>query len=131
MNSFSLHLLAADRSERIDGVTSFVGADSSGSFGLLAGHERFMTILDFGLARARGADGAWEYLGLPGGLLYFIDNECRISTRRYVRNRDINLIADALTHELLEEEQALADTRRKLHEMEAEMLKQLAKLQKE
>ena len=131
MNSFSLHLLAADRSEHINGVSSFVAADSSGSFGLLAGHERFMTVLDFGLARVRIADGSWEYLGLPGGLLYFIGNECRISTRRYVRNIDITLIASALAHELLEEEQALSETRYKLHQMEAEMLKQLARLARE
>ena len=108
MRSFAVQLLADDRGERIDGVTSFVGEDKSGSFGLLPGHERFMTILDFGLARVRGADGAWEYLGFPGGLLYFIDDECRISTRRYLRDRDVTRIAQSLTREMLKEEQALA-----------------------
>ncbi len=131
MSSFAVQLLAADRSERIDGVTSFVGEDRSGSFGLLPGHERFMTVLGFGLARARGADGEWEYLGFPGGLLYFVDNECRISTRRYLRDRDVTRIAQSLTREMLEEEQALAETRRKLHQLEAEMLKQLALLGRE
>ena len=131
MRSFAVQLLAADRGERIDGVTSFVGEDKSGSFGLLPGHERFMTILDFGLARVRGADGAWEYLGFPGGLLYFIDDECRISTRRYLRDRDVTRIAQSLTREMLKEEQALAETRRKLHQLEAEMLKQLALLGRE
>ena len=50
MSSFTVHLLAADRSERIDGITSFVGEDTSGSFGLLPHHARFMTVLAFGLA---------------------------------------------------------------------------------
>ena len=128
MSTFTLHLFAADRYERIDGAASFVGEDTSGSFGLLARHDRFMTVLTFGLARLLLADGRREYLGFPGGLLYFIDNELRISTRRYLRDPDVARITHALTRELLEEEQALQQTRRKLHRLEAEMLKRLAQL---
>ena len=131
MSSFTVHLLAADRSERIDGITSFVGEDTSGSFGLLPHHARFMTVLAFGLARVRRADGTWEYLAFPGGLLYFVEGECRISTRRYLRDIDAARIAAALSRELLEEEQALGETRRKLHRLEAEMLKQLVALARE
>lgn len=128
MNAFTLHLFAADRTEVIEQVTSFTGEDKSGSFGLLARHERFMTALTFGLARLTLADGGREYLGFPGGLLYFIDNELCISTRRYLRDSDVARIAQALTRELLEEEQALEQTRRKLHRLEAEMFRRLAQL---
>jgi len=131
MSGFTLHLYAADRYERIDEVASFVGEDASGSFGLLPRHDRFMTVLTFGLSRLRRADGAWEYLGLPGGVLYFVDNELRLSTRRYLRDTDARRIAQALTRELLEEEQAMAETRRKLHRLEAEMLKRLVELGRE
>ena len=131
MNTFTLHLYAADRYERIDNVASFSGEDKSGSFGLLARHERFMTALTFSLARLTLADGSNEYLGFPGGLLYFIDNELRISTRRYLRDSDVERIARSLTRELLEEEQALEQMRRKLHRLEAEMLKRLAQLGRE
>jgi len=131
MNTFNLHLLAADRSEVIENVTSFTGEDKSGSFGLLAHHDRFMTALSFGLARLRLSDGHHEYLGFPGGLLYFVDNELRISTRRYLRDTDVQRITEALTRELLEEEQALEQTRRKLHRLEAEMLKRLVQLGRE
>jgi len=128
MNTFTVHLFAADRTEIIEQVASFTGEDKSGSFGLLARHERFMTALTFGLARLLMADGSHEYLGFPGGLLYFIDNELRISTRRYLRDTDVDRIAQALTRELLEEEQALEQTRRKLHRLEAEMLRRVAQL---
>ncbi|MFI5168402.1 MAG: F0F1 ATP synthase subunit epsilon [Thermoanaerobaculales bacterium] len=131
MNTFTVHLFAADRYERIEGVASFVGEDRSGSFGLLPRHDRFMTALTFGLARLRRADGSREYLGFPGGLLYFIDNELRISTRRYLRDTDVDRITKALTRELVEEERALGETRRKLHRLEAEMLKRLAQLGRE
>jgi F-type H+-transporting ATPase subunit epsilon len=131
MTTFTLHLYAADRYERIDEVASFVGEDESGSFGLLARHDRFMTVLTFGLARLRHGDGATEFLGLPGGVLYFVDNALCLSTRRYLRDTDARRIAQALAGELLEEEQALAETRRKLHLLEAEMLKRLVELGRE
>jgi len=128
MNTFIVHLLAADRTGIIENVASFTGEDRSGSFGLLARHDRFMTALTFGLARLALADGTREYLGFPGGLLYFVDNELRISTRRYLRDTDVARITQALTRELLEEEQALEQTRRKLHRLETEMLRRLAEL---
>jgi F-type H+-transporting ATPase subunit epsilon len=130
MTGFTLHLFAADRYERIDAVRGFVGEDASGSFGLLARHDRFMTVLAFGLACLVLADARREYLGFPGGLLYFRDNELRISTRRYLRDTDVERIAGALSRDLLREEQALAETRRKLHRLEAEMLRHLAQLER-
>ena len=69
MNTFTLHLFAADRTEVIENVASFNGEDASGRFGLLARHDRFMTVLTFGLARMALADGGTDYLGFPGGLL--------------------------------------------------------------
>lgn len=128
MNTFSVQLLATDRAETIDGVAAFVGEDASGSFGLMAHHLRFMTVLGFGLARLTLADGSRRYLGLPGGLLYFVDNELRISTRRYLVGSDAAAIGRTLAQVMLAEEQALALTRQKLHRLEAEMLQQLAQL---
>lgn len=129
MNTFTLHLLSADNTETISDVVSFSGEDPSGSFSLLARHERFMTTLSFGLARLGFADGRYEYLGLPGGLLYFCANSLKISTRRYLRDSDAGRIAATLTHELLEEEQALERTRSDLRRLEAEMLSHLVQLE--
>jgi F-type H+-transporting ATPase subunit epsilon len=131
MSTFTLHLYAADRYECIDEVASFVGEDESGSFSLLARHDRFMTVLTFGLVRLRRGDGPTEYLGLPGGVLYFVDNALYLSTRRYLRDTDARRIAQALAGELLQEERTLAETRRKLHLLEAEMLKRLVQLGRE
>ena len=55
--------------KRIDGVVSFVGEDASGSFGILPGHARIMSILELGLARFRRADEPWQYLAMPGAVL--------------------------------------------------------------
>ena len=82
MNTFILHLQSATQYERIENVASFVGEDDSGSFGVLAGHARMMTSLVFGLARFRTPGADWEFLALPGALLYFVDNQLHINTRR-------------------------------------------------
>jgi hypothetical protein len=54
-----------------------------------------------------------------------------LSTRRYLRDTDARRIAQALAGELLQEERALVEARRKLHLLEAEMLKRLVELGRE
>lgn len=125
---FVLHLQSATQYERIEGVTGFVGEDESGLFGILTGHERLMTALVFGLARFRTADAPWQFLALPGALLYFVGNELFISTRRYLRDEDCRRISLALDEQLLEEETALRGLKDSLHRLEEEMFKRLWKM---
>ena len=125
MNTFTVQLRAARDEQRIDGVTAFVGEDDSGSFGLLAGHARFMTALRFGLARLRVGDDPWQYLALPGALLYFADNVLTLTVRRYVIDSDYERISRTLHDELLAEEQQLRGVRHSLQAMEEQLLKRL------
>jgi F-type H+-transporting ATPase subunit epsilon len=124
MRTFSLFLQGARQFERIDAVTSFVGEDATGSFALRAHHERFMSALVFGLARYRLADD-WRYLALPGALLYFVDNRLFINTRRYIADTDYNRISQALTEQLLREEEVLMGLKRNLRQLEEAMMRQL------
>ena len=70
MGSFKLNLFDIRHQQRINGVTSFVGLDASGSFGILPHHARFMTTLVFGLARFSLGLDTWQYLAVPGAVLY-------------------------------------------------------------
>ena len=63
-------------------------------FGFLADHARAMTVLHFGLARFRVAGSAWEYLALPGAVVYFADNELFLSARRYVHDSNYTSVVD-------------------------------------
>jgi F-type H+-transporting ATPase subunit epsilon len=130
MNTFTLHLLGARQSECIENVESFVGEDASGSFGLKARHERFMTSLVFGLARYRHPGEAWQYLAVPGALLYFVDNGLFINARRYIRDSDYGRISQALTDQLLREEETLAGLKRNLRSMEEELMKKLLDIER-
>jgi F-type H+-transporting ATPase subunit epsilon len=128
MSRFTLHVQAATQYERIDDVVSFVGTDGSGSFGLLAGHERMITTLRFGLAQFRSADGGRQYLALPGAVLYFVNNELFINTRQYLRDSDYRRIADALEAQLVNEEANLQTMKNSLRRLEEEMFKRLWKM---
>jgi F-type H+-transporting ATPase subunit epsilon len=128
MTGFTLHLQHARGYQRVDGTQSFIGIDASGSFGLLPGHERFMTSLVFGLARFRTADGAWEYLALPGALIHFVDNELYLSTRQLFRGQDYDQISALLRTRLAAEEQELRAVHESLQRLEQEMMKRLRRL---
>ncbi len=125
MRGFIMHLQSATQYERIEQVTTFVGEDVSGSFGILAGHHRMMTSLLFGLARFRTEEDEWEFLALPGGMLYFVENELFLNTRRYLRGTDYAGIAKALEQQLRSEEALLRDLKESMHRLEEEMFKRL------
>jgi F-type H+-transporting ATPase subunit epsilon len=125
MNTFVLHLQGATQYERVEGVTSFVGRDASGSFGILAAHQRIMTILEFGLARFRIGEGTWQFLAVPGGVLYFVADELFLSTRRYVRETDYVHVTHVLDEQLRAEESGLRSVKDSLRRLEEEMFKRL------
>ena len=124
-SSFTLQLQDATRAEEITGVTSFVGEDASGSFGILPGHARMLTALVTGLARFRASTDSWQYLAVPGALLYFQCNVLTLGTRRYLLDADYRRISQALQQQLLVEEEQLHTMTTSLHRMEEAMLKHL------
>jgi F-type H+-transporting ATPase subunit epsilon len=128
VKAFSLRLQDATHSEVVDGVISFVGEDSSGSFGVQAGHGRIMTSVSFGLARFRVQSGDWKYLALPGALLYFRDDTLTLSTRHFVVDDDYQRISAVIRDKLLAEETALEGLKASLRRMEEEFLRRMWKL---
>jgi len=130
MNRFTLNLFDAGHEQRIDGVVSFVGEDASGCFGIQAHHARFTTILVFGLARFRREAEGWQYLAMPGGVVYFDNNELTISTRHFLIDTDFERISSLLDRQLIAEEENLQATRDSLHKMEQAMLKRMLALKR-
>jgi F-type H+-transporting ATPase subunit epsilon len=131
LNTFVLHLQSATQYERIADVASFVAEDDSGSFGILAGHARAITCLTLGLARFRTADGAWRFLAVPGGVLYFVDNQLYVNTRHYFHDSDASRIGSVLREELLAEEEKLHGIKESLQRLEEAMLKRMWTMQRE
>jgi F-type H+-transporting ATPase subunit epsilon len=130
LKSFSLILRDATSARGIENVVSFVGTDASGSFGLMAGHAYCMTCLELGLARFRCQDGDWQYLAMPGAVLVFRDNILSLCTRRYFIDADYDRITDALTRQLLAEEETLREVKQSLAQLEQEVMRRLWQLER-
>lgn len=128
MNTFVLHLQSGTQYERIEGITSFAGQDASGSFGVLPRHERLMSLLTFGLARFRVGEEDWQYLAVPGALVYFHDNQLYLNTRRYVRGGDYEAVRATLRTQFMAEETALHEVKRSVQRLEEEMFKRLLEM---
>ena len=129
MQTFILHLQSPTQCEDLE-IVSFVGKDSSGSFGLQANHARMMTCLDFGLSWFRQTVDEISYLALPGGLLYFRDNQLIINTRQYLWSNDYQSIVTSLDSQLLLEGENLRNIKDSLHHMDEEILKRLWELKR-
>lgn len=125
MKTFALYLQSATQYEHIDGVTSFVGEDESGSFGIRARHARMTTALNYGLASYQLNDSSWHYLAFPQGILYFVGNALYISTRRFLHDTDYQRISKGLLEQLLKEEEELRGIKESLYRLEQEMFRRL------
>ncbi len=96
MNTFALDLHDGHGSGHFPAVRQFIGADASGSFGLLAGHAHFVAALRYGLARFIDDDGQWHYLALPSAVLVFEHNRLRLATARYFLGTERDAICNQL-----------------------------------
>lgn len=131
MPGLVLHLQSSTQYERIEQVSSFIGEDLSGSFGILPGHARMMSLLTFGLARFRIRQLDWEYLALPGALVYLAGDQLYLNTRAYLRSADHQAMQAALRERFLAEEQELHSMKRSVQRLEQEMLKRLVEMNRE
>jgi len=128
VTAFVAHLQSSTQYRKVEDMEAFVGTDASGAFGLLAGHERMMTVLGSGLARFRTGDGAWHFLALPGGLVYFVDGELFLSTRRYVLGDDYRTVAARLGEALAAEDESIRSLKDSVARLEREMVRRLWQL---
>lgn len=131
LKTFTLHLQQSTVVESVPRVTAFIGEDASGSFGLWPSHERFATVLSFGLARFRVAQRTWEYLAVPGGVLYCRGGELWLCARRLIRHGDYEEVARELREQMIAEERELHDFKQSLRRLEREMLKRLWQIGRE
>ena len=129
MHTFRLVLRDPVRYESIDNVCSFIGEDDTGSFGIFANHARIMTRLIFGLARFKLLDGDWQYLAMPGAMLYFTGNELTLNTRRWLRADKFEDISRNLSEILEEEEHNLKEMKHNLHRIEENILRYMMEVE--
>jgi F-type H+-transporting ATPase subunit epsilon len=128
MKTFALELLDSNGAERFDAVRQFVGADASGSFGVLAEHEPTVIVLRYGLARFEDADGKWRYLSLPGGTLRFADNRLVVAAVHYFLGDDRHALLEQLAAEMARSDSDIARAKATLTEIEHSLVRRLGEL---
>lgn len=128
MNTFTLHLLDSQGADSFDNVKQFIGADGSGSFGLLAGHAKMVAVLRYGLARFVDTTDKWHYLSLPGGVISFADNQLTLVTVRYFLGDDRGSICQRLEDELAATDSDVHKSRATLAEIEHSLIRRLGEL---
>jgi len=106
-------------------------ADASGHFGLLPGHEKFLTLLTPCIVTFRKEDGTEGYAAADSGVLLCEGNEVAIATREAVvadRMEDVAAtIEDMLAARRREEEAARAE----FAELQALLLRELNKVERQ
>jgi F-type H+-transporting ATPase subunit epsilon len=128
MRTFSVNIYSSNLTEQFNDITAFYGKGDDGYFGILAGGERRIYTLSYGLSRIKHENGDTEYLALPGGLIYFKDNIMSVTTRSIMRSSDLNEITSALEKKMKLEEENIGEIKKNLHEVDQEILRRLSRL---
>lgn len=128
MSGFTLAFCGGDDIEHFDEVMQFIGADDSGSFGILPHHEHTIAVMRYGLARFVDTTGTWRYAAIPGGVVRFADSAMTIIAARYFIGTDRAALADRLAGEMLREDSELRAMRETLAGIERTLIRRLNEL---
>jgi len=129
MRTFRLALLDSRGADRFERVQQFIGADASGAFGILAGHEPMIVALRYGLARFLDDAGAWHYLALPAGILRLDRDDLRVVTVRYFLGDEPGALLDRLAREMAQHDSDLSAARQILAKIDRMLIRRLADLE--
>jgi F-type H+-transporting ATPase subunit epsilon len=121
-----MEILSADAAASIEDVVSFIGTDASGSFGILARRERFVTMLSWGACRFQTSGGRRSYVATPGGALSFDAGLLRIATTRFFLGDDYASLLQRLAERMRAEADDTKAVRQVLRELDSELLRRLA-----
>jgi F-type H+-transporting ATPase subunit epsilon len=123
--TLELELLVADGVVLKSRINGLQAADASGRFGLLPGHEPFVTVLEPGLVSFRDEQDCERFAAVDGGVLVLKDSRLSIACREAVvadRLEEVAGRAAAMIEERrLSEQTARAD----FAELQATLLRQL------
>lgn len=123
--TFTLQLNDLSQVLHVDNVESFVGRDASGSFGLQAGHETFVTCLRPGLARFRDSAGKWHYIAQPGAVVLFAANRLQLSATRMLLSDDRDALVAQMDAQWQALDRQLGSTRLNITQVEQALARKL------
>ncbi|GGF20081.1 ATP synthase epsilon chain 2 [Youhaiella tibetensis] len=107
-------------------VASLRAEDASGSFGILPGHADFLTVIDAGVMRWRGATEDWRYCALRGGIFAVTGGtHVRIACREAIVSDELAALESRVAAARLEAENAIRNARTSDTRLHARAIRQL------
>jgi F-type H+-transporting ATPase subunit epsilon len=125
--TLDLEILAPNQVVVHTRVLAFQAADATGQFGLLPGHENFLTVLVPCVARYRTEDGREAYAAVDGGVLLVEEGHVSVVTRDAVIAEALDLVADKAAAMLDARKNKEHMARAAFAELEASLLQELRK----
>jgi F-type H+-transporting ATPase subunit epsilon len=128
--SLELEVLVPDGPVVRARVAAVRAADASGHFGLLPGHERFLTLLSPCVIFFREEGGAERYAAADGGVLYLEGDRVSVATREAVvadRLEDVAAAVEGMLGARRREEEA---ARAEFAELQALLLREMRKVER-
>ncbi|MGE4072004.1 MAG: F0F1 ATP synthase subunit epsilon [Lysobacterales bacterium] len=109
-----------------DEVDSLRAEDASGSFGILPGHTRLLTVLGASVLRWRRADGVWHYCALRGGVFSVVDGRhVRVACREAVTGDDLAALEQLVTTQMAVRHEAMRAARAEHTRLQAQAIRSL------
>ena len=128
--SMELEILVPDGVVLRERVTALQAADSSGRFGLLPGHEDFLTLLVPCVLAYRTEDGTERYAAADGGVLRKQGGRVSVATREAVAAGRLDEVADAVAAMLKARRRSERSARTEFAELQVSLLRQLREVEK-
>jgi F-type H+-transporting ATPase subunit epsilon len=128
--SLDLEILVPDGIALQARVVSVRAADASGQFGLLPGHEAFLTLLVPCVLSFRDESGHERYAAADGGVLVVEKDRVSVVTREAVTADRLEEVADAAAAMLEARRRQERTARAEFAELQSSLLRELRKLEK-
>lgn len=123
--SLELELMVPDGVVLKSRIHGMQAADASGRFGLLPGHETFVTVLEPGLVVFRDEQDRERFAAVDGGVLVLKDSLVSIACREAVVAERLEDVAGRAAAMIEERRASELTARADFAELQATLLKQL------
>jgi F-type H+-transporting ATPase subunit epsilon len=129
--SLDLEILVPDGVVTRARVTALQAADASGRFGLLPGHEAFLTLLAPCVLSYRDGQGQEVYVAVDGGVLLLERDRVKVVSREAVTAARLEEVADAAAAMLEARRQREHLARVEFAELQTTLLRELREVQRQ
>jgi F-type H+-transporting ATPase subunit epsilon len=127
--SLDLEILVPDGLVVKAAVAGVRAADASGGFGLLPGHQAFLTLLTPGLLVYRETTGRERYAAVDGGVLLLEGRQVSVVTREAVVADRLEEVADAAAAMLRARRAEEQTARAEFAELQLALLRELRQVE--